>query len=61
MKNSKKFEWSDDYQATFEEIQKFLTSPPLLSIPILDETLYLYLSIGYESIAFVLVREEGSL
>ena len=60
MKSSKKFEWNDDYQAAFEEIQKFLTSPPLLSRPIPDETLYFYLSIGYESIASVLVREEGS-
>ena len=55
-----KFEWSNDCQAAFEEIQKFLTSPPLLSRPILDEPLYLYLSIGYESIASVLVWEEGS-
>ena len=60
MKNSKKFEWSDECQAAFEEIQKFLTSPALLSRPIPNETLYLYLSIGYESIASVLVREEGS-
>ena len=44
----------------FEEIKKFLTSPPLLSRPVPNETLYLYLSIGYESIASVLVREEGS-
>ena len=42
LKSSKKFEWNDDCQAVFEEIQKFLTSPPLLSRPIPDETLYLY-------------------
>ena len=60
LKSSKKFEWNDDCQTTFEEIQKFLTSPPLLSRPIPDETLYFYLSIGYESIASVLVQEEGS-
>ena len=47
LKSSKKFEWNDDCQAAFEEIQKFLTLPPLLSRPIPDETLYLYLSIGY--------------
>ena len=60
LKIFKKFEWNDDCQVAFEEIQKFLTSPSLLSRLILDETLYLYLSIGFESIAFVLVREEGS-
>ena len=60
LKSSKKFEWNNECQIAFEEIQKFLTSPPLLSRPILDEPLYLYLSIGYESIASVLVWEEGS-
>ena len=51
---------NNDYQAAFEEIQKFLTSPPLLNRPIPDEPLYLNLSIGYESIASILVREDGS-
>ena len=58
LKNFKKFEWNGDCHIAFEEIQKFLTSPPLLSRPIPDETLYLYLSIGYECIASVLVKEE---
>ena len=60
LKSAKKFEWNNDCQTAFEEIKKFLASPPLLSRPIPNEPLYLYLSIGYESIASVLVREEGS-
>ena len=60
LKNAKKFKWNNDCQKAFEEIQKFLTFPPLLSRPIPNEPLYLYLSIRYESIAFVLVREEES-
>ena len=55
LKNSKKFEWNSDCQTAFEEIQMFHTSLPLLSRPIPNEPLYLYLSIGYESIASVLV------
>ena len=60
LKSAKKFEWNNDCQIAFEEIKKFLTSPPLLSRPIRNEPLYLYFSIGYESITSVLVREEGS-
>ena len=60
MKSAKKFEWNNNCQTAFEEIKKFLTSPPLLSRPIPNKPLYLYLSIGYESIAFVLVQEKGS-
>ena len=37
-----------------------MASLPLLSRPIPNEPLYLYLSIGYESITSVLVQEEGS-
>ena len=55
LKSAKKFEWNNDCQVAFEEIKKFLASPPLLSRPIPNEPLYLYLSIGYESIASVLV------
>ena len=58
LKSSKKFEWNDYFQVAFEEIQKFLTSLPLLNRPVLGEALYLYLSIGYESIASVLFRED---
>ena len=60
LKSAKKFEWNNDCQITFEEIKKFLTSPSLLSRTVPNEPLYLYLSVGFESIASVLVREEGS-
>ena len=58
MKNAKKFEWNDDCQKALGEIKKFLTSPPLLSRPTPGETLYLYLSVGNEFIASVLIRED---
>lgn len=44
----------------FEELKTFLSSPPLLSRPIKDEPLYLYISAGHETIAAVLVIEEGT-
>ena len=58
MKNVKKFEWNADCQKAFEDIKKFLTSTPLLSRLTLEETLYLYLSVGNESLASVLIRED---
>ena len=59
-KNAKKFEWNNDCQVAFEEIKKFFTTPSLLSRPVPNEPLYLYLSVEFEYIASVLVREEGS-
>ncbi|XP_050218046.1 uncharacterized protein LOC126668871 [Mercurialis annua] len=55
----KKFTWDEDCQKAFENLKSFLTQPPLLSRPIAGEMLYLYLSVGKETIASVLVREEG--
>lgn len=60
LKSLKKFEWIEECQKAFEEIKSFLASPPLLSRPIPHETLYLYLSIGPEALASVLVWEEES-
>ncbi|XP_050233150.1 uncharacterized protein LOC126681647 [Mercurialis annua] len=54
----KKFKWDGDCQNAFEELKSFLTNPPFLSRPIAGETLYLYLSVGRETIASVLVQEE---
>ncbi|XP_050211564.1 uncharacterized protein LOC126661741 [Mercurialis annua] len=53
----KKFKWDEDCQTALKELKSFLTNPPLLSRPIVGETLYLYLSVGRETIVSVLVRE----
>ena len=58
LKNSKRFEWTTDCQLAFEDIKRFLTSPPLLNRPIIREDLYLYLSVENEALASVLVRED---
>ena len=42
----KSFEWTDECQKAFEELKKYLSSPPLLSLSKLGEELYLYLAIS---------------
>ena len=41
----KSFEWTDECQKAFEELKKYLSSPPLLSLSKPGEELYLYLAI----------------
>ncbi|GKV47960.1 hypothetical protein SLEP1_g54808 [Rubroshorea leprosula] len=55
----KKFEWSQECQAAFEELKCYLSSPPLLTKAVDGELLYLYLGISDEAISSVLVREEA--
>ena len=46
LKKVKDFEWTEDSQAAFEELKRYMTTPPLLSKPTEGETLYLYLAIS---------------
>ena len=41
----KSFEWTDECQKAFEELKKYRSSPPLLSLSKPGEELYLYLAI----------------
>ncbi|WCJ21232.1 Retrovirus-related Pol polyprotein from transposon 412 [Euphorbia peplus] len=41
LKGVKDFEWTNECQASFEDLKKFLASPPLLSQPVKGENLYL--------------------
>ncbi|XP_019176073.1 PREDICTED: uncharacterized protein LOC109171496 [Ipomoea nil] len=59
LKKSKGFEWTPDCQKAFEELKKYLLSPPLLAKPEAGETLILYLGVSQGAISSVLVKEEG--
>ena len=48
-------------EAAFQQLKKYLGTTPLLSKPIIGETLFLYLSVSPAATSSVLVRiEEGS-
>ena len=55
----KSFEWTDECQKAFEDLKKYLSSPPLLSSSMLGEKLYLYIAISQAAVSAALVKEEG--
>ncbi|KAK3040937.1 hypothetical protein RJ639_028811 [Escallonia herrerae] len=55
---AKDFEWTEECQKSFEELKRYLSSPPLLTKPITGEDLFLYLSISEVAVSTVLIREE---
>ncbi|XP_074297654.1 uncharacterized protein LOC141628402 [Silene latifolia] len=58
---SQRFEWTDDHEKSFQELKRYLNTPPLLSKPEPGEPLFLYLSVTEAAVSVVLVREqEGS-
>ena len=54
----KSFEWTDECQKAFENLKKYLSSPPLLTPSIPGEELYLYLAVLHAAVSAALVREE---
>ncbi|PKU64463.1 RNA-directed DNA polymerase [Dendrobium catenatum] len=54
------FQWTDEFQEAFEQLRKYLASPPLLSKLISREKLYLYIAISAQAISSVLVLEENA-
>ena len=57
----KSFEWTDECQKAFEDLKKYLSSPPLLSPSRPKEELYLYIAVSQAAINAALVREEEGL
>ena len=57
----KSFEWTDECQKAFEDLKKYLSSPPLLSPSRPGEELYLYIAVSQAAVNAVLVRKEEGL
>ena len=55
----KSFEWTDDCQKAFEDLKKYLLSPPLLSPSMPGEELYLYIVVSQVAVNAALVKDEG--
>ncbi|VFQ83903.1 unnamed protein product [Cuscuta campestris] len=53
------FKWTQECQVAFEELKRYLASPPVLSEPEPGDVLTLYLAIAECAISTVIVREEN--
>ena len=54
----KSFEWTNKCQKAFEDLKKYLSSPPLLNPSKPGEELYLYIAVSQAAVNATLVREE---
>ena len=53
------FAWTDECEAAFQELMRYLSSPPLLSPSKEGKNLYLYLAVSASAVSVALIREEG--
>nr|XP_023904367.1 uncharacterized protein LOC112016094 [Quercus suber] len=52
------FEWTDECEAAFQELKRYLSNSSLLSLSKEGENLYLYLAVSSTAISAALIREE---
>ena len=57
----KDFQWIKECGLTFEELEKYLSRPPILSRPEKKEVLYTYLAVTDYAVSLVLVRNESGV
>jgi hypothetical protein len=57
LKKADKFVWDDEAQKAFEAVKESLMTPPVMTPPILKETLLLYISATTNVVSTVLIAE----
>ncbi|GFZ19568.1 hypothetical protein Acr_28g0002730 [Actinidia rufa] len=53
------FQWTDETEMVFQELKEYLGSPPLLTVPTMDEELLVYLSVSSITVGLVLQTPSG--
>lgn len=61
LRNNNTFVWTDQHDKAFNDLKCYLSSPPSLSKPDPQETLYVYLAVSGLAVSAVLVREKDSV
>ncbi|GJU81870.1 reverse transcriptase domain-containing protein [Tanacetum coccineum] len=51
------YRWTEDAEKAFQEMKKFIVKLPLLTTPVKEETLYVYLAAAIEAVSAVLLTE----
>jgi hypothetical protein len=57
LRKSRPFVWTEDAEEAFQELRRYLTSPPVMVTPEPGETLLLYIAATSEAVSMVLLTE----
>ena len=57
----KEFEWSKECVVAFQELKQYLSHPPIMSSPVVDEVLFAYIAIALYAINLVLIRVDSGI
>ena len=57
----KGFEWTEECAMAFQQLKEYLSRPPIMSSPEVDEVLFAYLVVASYVISFVLIRVDSGI
>ena len=57
----KKFEWSEERVMAFQELKQYLSHPPIMSSPVVDEVIFAYIPVALYTISFVLIWVDSGI
>ena len=57
----KEFEWSKECVVAFQQLKQYLSHPPIMSSPVVDEVLFAYIAIAFYAISSVLIRVDNGI
>ena len=57
----KAFQWTDECKDVLMKLKDYLAQPPLLSLSVTGEKLYLYLAVSNTVVSSALIREEKEI
>ena len=57
----KGFEWTEECAIAFQQLKNYLSRPPIMSSPEVDEVLFAYLVVVSHVVSFVLIRVDSGI
>ena len=57
----KEFEWSEECVVAFQELKQYLSHPPIMSSPVVDEVFFAYLAFSLYAISLVLILVDNGI
>ena len=57
----KEFQWSEECVMAFQEFKRYLSHPPIMSSPVVDEVLFAYIAVALYAISLVLIRVDSGV
>ena len=57
----KGFEWTEEYALAFQQLKEYLSRPPIMSRPEVDEVQFAYIAMTSHAVSLVLVRIDSGI